>query len=78
MCRGHWFFLFMMDEEDLYMMYQNRQQHRFWTRTWCQSRDDEEQTNTIYKLQQELLQVSITRFTATLALFSMEKKHDDN
>lgn len=56
------FFMFMADDEDFWRIYQNRRQHRFWTHTWCQSRDDYHQTNTVYKLQKELLQVSLKIF----------------
>lgn len=59
------FAMFMMDDEDFWMLYQNKRQHRFWTRTWCQARDDEHQNNTMYKLQQELLQVSIISILST-------------
>lgn len=52
--------MYMMDEEDMYMLSKKRRRHRFWTRTWFKARDDEHQINTMYKLQQELLQVSVS------------------
>lgn len=51
------FFMNDEDEDDECMRKNSKRKHRFWTRTWCCARNDEEQANTMYKLQQELLEV---------------------
>ena len=46
----------LADEEDLVVNESLKRRHRFWTRSWTQEREEKEK-NTIYKLQQELLEV---------------------
>lgn len=49
----------LIDAEDMdkWLKKKNKRQHRIWERPWLKSRNDPDQINTVYKLQQELLQV---------------------
>lgn len=53
------FAMFMVDDDEIEM---GKRRHKFWTRKWFLARNDDEQVNTMYKLQQELLQVGICLF----------------
>lgn len=52
---------FVIDGEDVDNYLQNKKQkkrrHRMWMRQWLRARNDSQQRNTVYKLQQELLEV---------------------
>lgn len=47
----------MVEEEEVLGIYCDIREHRFWTRKWEQDRDKRDECNTMYKFQQELLQV---------------------
>lgn len=51
--------MMIYEEDDLLQSKKKRRTHRFWTRKWQQERDDPNNTNTIHKLQLELLQVGV-------------------
>lgn len=45
------------EDEEIMAIVLDMREHRFWTRSWTQERDESDECNTMYKLQCELLQV---------------------
>lgn len=54
---------FLIDAEDvdyyLRRKLKKKRRHRFWQREWMKARNNPQQANTVYKLQQELLEVGL-------------------
>lgn len=53
------FVMFFLEDDYEGKTKKPKRKHRFWSRSWFCARNNAEQANTMYKLQQELLEVGL-------------------